>query len=70
MNGIILAISGRDNLRPLGIYFRHFANSVHEIEYHKQCSKFEMLKNPLVSEPSEHNLLITFKSHLYLGEWA
>ena len=36
-NGIKLAISGHDTLRPLGIYFRPFANSVHDTKYHKRC---------------------------------
>ena len=33
-NGIVLAISGCDTLRPLGIYFRPFANSVRDTIYH------------------------------------
>jgi hypothetical protein len=37
-NIIVLAISGHDTLRPLGIYFRLFANSVYDTKYHKQRS--------------------------------
>ena len=37
MNGIILTINGCDTLKPLGIRFSPFANSVHGIKYHKQC---------------------------------
>ena len=39
-NGIILAISKRDTLKPLGIYFRPFANRpfIHDTKYYKQCS--------------------------------
>ena len=33
MNSVILAISGQDALRPLGIEFRHYANSVCDHEY-------------------------------------
>jgi hypothetical protein len=38
-NGIILVFSKDDTLRPLVIYFRPFANSVCDIEYHKWCKK-------------------------------
>ena len=34
-NDIILAISECDTLKPLGIEFRHFANSVLDTKYHK-----------------------------------
>ena len=34
----MLTISGSDTLRPLGILFRLFTNSVHDIEYHKWCT--------------------------------
>lgn len=37
-NSFILTISGRDIARPLGIYFRLFANNIHDIKYHNQCS--------------------------------
>jgi hypothetical protein len=37
-NGIILAISEHDTLRPRDIWFRPFANSVCDIKYHKQCT--------------------------------
>ena len=40
-NNIILAISGCDTLRPLGIWFKPFANSVREPKYHKQCKQFQ-----------------------------
>ena len=36
-NGIILTISGRDTLKPLGIWFRPFTNNVHYSKYHKRC---------------------------------
>ena len=36
-NSIILAISGRDALRPLGIYFRPFTTIVCDTKYHKPC---------------------------------
>ena len=36
-SGIILAISGRDTLRPLGIRFRPFANGVRGTKHHKRC---------------------------------
>ena len=39
-NGTILALSMRDTLRSLGMWFRPFANSVHDTKYHKQCSCF------------------------------
>ena len=35
MNTIIMKISERDTLRPLGIYFMLFANSVCDTIYHK-----------------------------------
>ena len=35
MNNSILAISGRDMLRSLGIQFRPFTNSVRDTKYHK-----------------------------------
>ena len=38
-NEIILAFNGRDTLRPLSLYFKPFANSLHDTNYHKQCSK-------------------------------
>ena len=38
MNGIILIISKHDTLKPLGIQFRPFANSVRDTKYHKRCS--------------------------------
>ena len=34
-NGIVLAINGHDTLRPLGIWFRPFANGAHDTKYHK-----------------------------------
>ena len=42
MNNIILAISGRDTLRPLGILLRLFANIVRDTKYHKQCSPYNV----------------------------
>ena len=45
MNGNILAISGRDTLRPLGIWFRPFANSVCDTTYHKRCSEDQHLED-------------------------
>ena len=36
MNSIIVAISGRDTFRALGIYFRSLANSVHGTTYEKR----------------------------------
>ena len=36
-NNITLAIKGHDTLRPLGIHFMPFANSVRDTKYHKQC---------------------------------
>jgi hypothetical protein len=36
-NGIILAIMGCSTLKPLGIYFRPFANNGHDTKYHKLC---------------------------------
>ena len=39
MNDIIFTISKHDTLRPLGIQFRPFADSVHDIKYLKRCSK-------------------------------
>ena len=38
-NGIMLTINARDTLKPLGIQFRPFANSVHDTKYQKmaQC---------------------------------
>jgi hypothetical protein len=38
-NSIILAISRRDTLRPLGITFWPFANSVRDTKHHKRCSE-------------------------------
>ena len=35
---IILAISGCDTLRPLGISFWRFSNSVRHTKHHKRCS--------------------------------
>ena len=35
---ILDAISGRDTLRLLGIWFRPFANNVCDTKYHKRCS--------------------------------
>ena len=37
LNEIILAISKRDYLKPLGIYSMFFGNSVHDTKYHKWC---------------------------------
>jgi hypothetical protein len=37
-NNFTLASSGRDTLTPLGIQFRPFANSVHDIKDHERCS--------------------------------
>ena len=37
-SNIILAISGRDTLRPLDISFRPFTKSVHDTEYHERCT--------------------------------
>ena len=45
MNGIILAISGRDTLRPLGILFRPWANSVRDTKYNKRCSEDKHLED-------------------------
>ena len=36
---IMLAISGRDILRPLGIWFRPFTDNVRDTKYHKWCSR-------------------------------
>ena len=38
-NNIISAISKRDTLKPLGIYFKAFSNNAHDIKYCKWCSK-------------------------------
>jgi hypothetical protein len=52
-NNFILAISGRNTLRPLGIQFRPFANSVQYIKYcnhyslgtaYDKCCTFYILK--------------------------
>ena len=65
MNGIILAISMQFiqtsiSLRPLGIQFIHFANNVHDIEYHKQHAlvslKVIMMSNQV-------------KNHLWFSCW-
>ena len=37
-NNIILAMREPNTLRPLGISFRPFANSLRYTKYHKQCS--------------------------------
>ena len=37
-NTIILAIDGHETLRPLGIYWRPFANGVRDTKYHKYFS--------------------------------
>ena len=55
-NNIMLAINGRDTLRPLGIYLKLFANSVHDIKYHKQCCQI------MVSETHLTFLHTTFVS--------
>ena len=38
VNIIISRVSGHDILRPLGIYFRLFANSARATKYQKLCS--------------------------------
>ena len=37
-NNIILATSGHDTLKPLGILFRPFVYSTHDAKYNKRCS--------------------------------
>ena len=41
----MLIISIHDTLRSLGIYFRLFANSVHDTKYHKQRSLAHYLRS-------------------------
>ena len=55
MNGILVAISRRDTLRPLGIQFRPLANSVCDTKYHKRCTWM-----PIV------NLMTTYLDHTNL----
>ena len=58
-NSIVLAIGGRDTLRPLGIYFKSFANSVRDSKYQKQCSLFitQVLPHHIkIKGPIENNL--------------
>ena len=44
-NSIILAICRRDTLRPLGIQFRPFANSVRDTKDHRR--RLRLLQNCL-----------------------
>ena len=37
-NSIISTNHGHDILRPLGIWFQPFTNSIHDTKYHKRCS--------------------------------
>ena len=55
INRIILRINGCDILRPLGIQFKPFANSVHDTKYHKRCTTNTTVTvtttNPSVKDP-------------------
>jgi hypothetical protein len=55
MNGIISAINGHDTLRPLGNWFRPFANSARDTEYHRWCIVIQI--KSLVSK------------HLFILKW-
>ena len=44
MNSIVLAISGRGTLRPLGIHSIPFANNAHDAKYHNNVVVFPFLQ--------------------------
>ena len=57
-NDIILAISRCDTLKPLGILFRPFANSVHDTKYHKRWTEV-----PSIEPHHERNVIELWETH-------